>query len=203
MVEKRTLSERKHDDIISAAITEFRNNGFGATSMDNLAARAGVSKRTVYNHFASKEILFQKIAQQMFDYSAKMTAINYQKNLSLAKQLLAFADKELELLASEKFRDLAKIMIGECIHSPELAANTMAQLNEQEQGLEHWITDAISDKKLKTVDSAYAAGQFIALIKASAFWPQITMGLKIPDAKQKQQIAKDTVGMFLAYYALV
>ncbi|WDE13674.1 TetR/AcrR family transcriptional regulator [Thalassomonas haliotis] len=202
MEKKITQSERKHAAILAAAVEEFRDKGFRATSMDSLAARAQVSKRTVYNHFASKEVLFQAIAQQMFDYSAQMTSIRYQSELPLAQQLLEFSDKELDLLASENFRALAKIMIGECIHSPELAASTMAQLNEQELSLEQWIADAVSDQKLKPVDPAYAAGQFVALIKANAFWPQITMGQAIPDTKQKQQIAQDAVGMFLAYYAL-
>jgi len=202
MEKKVTQSERKHAAIIAAAIEEFRDKGFKAASMDSLAARAQVSKRTVYNHFASKEILFQAIAQQLFDYSAQITRIRYQGELPLAQQLMEFAGKELDLLASENFRDLAKIMIGECLHSPELAASTMAQLSEQELSLEQWIGDAISDQKLKQVEPAYAAGQFIALIKANAFWPQITMGQPIPDSTQRQQIARDAVGMFLAYYAL-
>ncbi|MFJ2682098.1 TetR/AcrR family transcriptional regulator, partial [Pseudomonas sivasensis] len=32
------------------SIAEFRDNGFEVTSMDKIAATAGVSKRTVYNH---------------------------------------------------------------------------------------------------------------------------------------------------------
>ncbi|WDE03511.1 TetR/AcrR family transcriptional regulator [Thalassomonas viridans] len=202
MEKKITQSERKRAAILAAAIEEFRDKGFRAASMDSLAARAQVSKRTVYNHFASKEVLFQAIAQQLFDHSAQMTRIRYQSELPLTQQLMEFADKELDLLASAQFRDLAKIMIGECIHSPELAANTMAQLNKQEISLEQWIADAVDDGKLKPVDPAYATGQFIALIKGNAFWPQITMGQPIPDKAQKQQIAEDTVGMFLAYYAL-
>ena len=43
------LTDRKREAIVAAAITEFRANGFEVTSMDKIAATAGVSKRTVYN----------------------------------------------------------------------------------------------------------------------------------------------------------
>ena len=42
------LTDRKREAIIQAAIAEFRDNGFKVTSMDRIAARAEVSKRTVY-----------------------------------------------------------------------------------------------------------------------------------------------------------
>ena len=48
------LTERKRAAIVEAAIDEFRASGYEATSMDRIAARAEVSKRTVYNHFPSK-----------------------------------------------------------------------------------------------------------------------------------------------------
>jgi TetR/AcrR family transcriptional regulator of autoinduction and epiphytic fitness len=53
-----TLSQRKHLAIIEAAIVEFKDNGYNASSMDAVAAHAQASKRTVYNHFPSKEALF-------------------------------------------------------------------------------------------------------------------------------------------------
>ena len=55
---KLTLSQRKRVDILEAARNEFLETGFRDTSMDRVAERAQVSKRTVYNHFPSKEVLF-------------------------------------------------------------------------------------------------------------------------------------------------
>ncbi|MFP4904840.1 TetR/AcrR family transcriptional regulator, partial [Paraburkholderia sp. BR14261] len=43
------LTDRKRAAIVAAAIDEFLASGFDATSMDRIAARANVSKRTVYN----------------------------------------------------------------------------------------------------------------------------------------------------------
>ena len=50
---------RKSDPILMAAKDAFIENGFGNTSMDDVARRAGTTKRTVYNNFGSKERLLE------------------------------------------------------------------------------------------------------------------------------------------------
>ncbi len=202
MSAKLTLKERKREAIISAAVELFLQHGFQNTSMDTICAHAEVSKRTLYNHFASKELLFQAIAQQMFDHCAEVTGISYQAEEALEKQLMAFADKEIALLQSEQFMRLARMMLAECIQSPELSAKAMSEMNDQEQGLEAWIVQAQSDGRLQQADVSYAANQFIALIKAHAFWPQVLMGMPAPDDQLQQQIKEDAVLMFLARYKI-
>ena len=54
----RSLSPLKRAQIIRAGKTVFLARGFGAASVDDIAAKAGVSKMTVYRHFRSKELLF-------------------------------------------------------------------------------------------------------------------------------------------------
>lgn len=54
----RDLDDVKETAIIDAARRAFLSKGFEAASMDQIALLAGVSKRTVYNRFRSKEELF-------------------------------------------------------------------------------------------------------------------------------------------------
>src|SRR5215472_16211908 len=49
--------------IMEAATTLFLRNGYLGTSMDEVAALAGVSKQTVYTHFADKEQLFAELVR--------------------------------------------------------------------------------------------------------------------------------------------
>jgi AcrR family transcriptional regulator len=51
--------------IISAASELFTARGFAATSIDDIASRAGVAKGAVYHHFESKEQIFQRAFEQM------------------------------------------------------------------------------------------------------------------------------------------
>ena len=55
----------KRAAIIVAARQLFLDSGYGATSMDDISAVAGVSKRTVYGHFANKESLFEGVMNRM------------------------------------------------------------------------------------------------------------------------------------------
>src|SRR5579872_792593 len=49
------------DVIVAAATRLFLERGFGAVSMDELAAAAGVARRTLYNQFTSKEEIFREM----------------------------------------------------------------------------------------------------------------------------------------------
>lgn len=62
---------------MQAAIEEFRQHGFNGTSMDRVAAAAEVSKRTVYNHFPSKEDLFEAILMLMWERSRSPEELVY------------------------------------------------------------------------------------------------------------------------------
>jgi TetR/AcrR family transcriptional repressor of mexJK operon len=60
----RPSSERKRAAMLEAARALFLADGYDRTSVDAVAARAGVSKRTVYDHFMDKDGLFGGVVQQ-------------------------------------------------------------------------------------------------------------------------------------------
>ena len=125
-----TLTEKKRLDILAAAQDEFKEKGFLGASMDSLAKRAEVSKRTVYNHFPSKEILFHNIVKQLCDSFSQAVNIEYHADKPLDEQLHVAAINEIQLLESECFRNLNRITISECIRSPELALSTLEHLGQ-------------------------------------------------------------------------
>src|SRR5262252_1705184 len=58
ILERNEVPAGKAESILAAAKRAFLQRGFGAVSMDTIAREAGVSKATVYAHFAGKEELF-------------------------------------------------------------------------------------------------------------------------------------------------
>ena len=60
---KASLMKRKRAAIVDAARCAFLENGYASTSMDRIAAAAGVSIKTVYRHFDNKDDLFSAVMQ--------------------------------------------------------------------------------------------------------------------------------------------
>ncbi|WP_321897861.1 TetR/AcrR family transcriptional regulator [Paraburkholderia heleia] len=195
------LTDRKRAAIVAAAIDEFLAFGFDATSMDRIAARAGVSKRTVYNHFPSKEALFAAILCQLWDASATADAPAYRAGEPLRAQLVELLMRKLRLLSDEAFFKLARVAIAAGIHSPERARDMVARIGEREEDLTVWVRAAAADGRLKTSDPAFASQQLHGIVKAFAFWPQVAMGQPPLDEAQQRQVAESSADLFLARYA--
>ena len=195
------LTDRKRLAVISAAIEEFIAAGFDATSMDRIAARASVSKRTVYNHFPSKEALFAEILRQLWDASHTGEAPAYRADRPLRAQLLELLVRKLSLLNDDAFLSLARVAIAAGIHSPERARDMVARLGEREEDLTVWVRAAAADGRLNTADPVFAAQQLQGLVKAFAFWPQVTMGQPTLTDDEQQKVADSAADMFLARFA--
>src|ERR1700749_1877404 len=70
LTEIRTESRRRRKaerpgEILDAAFTEFARNGYAATTLDQIAERAGVTKGTIYVYFESKEHLFISMVREL------------------------------------------------------------------------------------------------------------------------------------------
>lgn len=194
------LTDRKRLAIITAAAAQFRANGFEATSMDKIALEAGVSKRTVYNHFPSKEELFTETIVQLFERSAALLELPYRSDAGLREQLTELVRLKMRTLEDQDFLDLARVAISEAIHAPERALPIFARLNEREEGVAAWIRAAQADGRLKPGDPAFAATMLQGQIKAFAFWPQVAMGAAPLAPAQQAPVIEAAVSMFLSYF---
>jgi AcrR family transcriptional regulator len=55
---RRLTAEERRTEILDAALSAFSRKGYHATSIDDIAGEAGVSKALIYEHFASKQELY-------------------------------------------------------------------------------------------------------------------------------------------------
>ncbi len=198
------LTDRKREATVQAAIAEFREHGFGGTSMDRIAAAAEVSKRTVYNHFPSKDELFAEILMQLWQRAKGLEVLVYDPARPLREQLLALMAGKLRLITDASFLNLVRVAVAEMMHAPERAQAMVERLGEKEDGdagLAAWIRAAQQDGRLRPADALFAAHQLQALLKGTAFWPQLAMGQKALTAAEQTRLLNDSVDMFLSFYA--
>lgn len=194
------LTDRKREAIVQAAIAEFRDNGFEVTSMDRIAARAEVSKRTVYNHFPSKEELFSEMLHRLWSTAAAQADTTYKPDVPLRDQLRELLDAKMKTLGDSNFIDLARVAIGATIHSPERAQTWVSRLNQREETFTVWVRGAQQDGRLKAVEPVFAASQIHALLKAFAFWPQVTLNEPLLPPDKQREVVESALDLFLCWY---
>jgi TetR/AcrR family transcriptional regulator of autoinduction and epiphytic fitness len=190
----------KRAAILEAALHEFEARGFRETSMDRIAESARVSKRTVYNHFSSKDSLFDAIVAELSERVQQVTDHRYDPALPLERQLRAIGEQLLDMLAAPSFLTLARVAMVEMIRSPDLARRTYELFRERQSGLAQWLADATRDGRLAVDDPVWAADQFLGLVKSFAFWPQILGGQAVPDAATRARILDSSVAVLLGHY---
>ncbi|WP_065188363.1 TetR/AcrR family transcriptional regulator [Shewanella woodyi] len=201
MDKKISRSELKRRAIIGAAMSEFQTKGFKATSMDDVAKRAEVSKRTVYNHFSSKEALFSAIILEMMALLCAFEYFTFSDDIALEVQLEKLVDIEVEQLKSQAFMDMARVIIAEAVHSPELIQGAMDEFNKQETPLNTWFQAALEAGALKCQSLEIIVTQFVGVIKAFCFWPQLLQGAAFPSDEEVVAIKKTVVEMILKQYS--
>jgi AcrR family transcriptional regulator len=95
--------------IVGAAIELFTARGFSATSIDDIARRAGVAKGAVYHHFESKEQIFQRAFEQMTAALAAEVAASAALGKSMLERFERGTLKYLTSIAGIKFRQVILI----------------------------------------------------------------------------------------------
>ncbi|RMN31428.1 Regulatory protein, TetR, partial [Pseudomonas cannabina] len=194
--------DQKREAIVLAAIAEFGDRGFEITSMDRIAARAEVSKRTVYNHFPSKEELFAEMLQRLWNCAPPQSEVIYRAETGLREQLRDLLWGKMRNLTNSSFIDLARVVVGATIHSPERAQVWMARINEREETFSAWIRAAQKDGRLRPVEPGFAATQMHALLKSFAFWPQVTFNAPLLPPAEQDNVVESALNMFLGWYEI-
>ena len=196
---KMSITERKKKQILEAAIAEFQERGFAGASMDRISERAQVSKRTVYNHFESKEELFKAINQCLADQFNAAMEVPYDPDLPIRDALLRLGWAEGDLLTSPCFMNMARMVMSETIRDPKLASDMDARMTKLSV-VEDFMARATREGKLHVPDPKLAATQFMGLIKSRGFFPNIYANRQAT-RDEMAAVIEDSVDMILARYA--
>lgn len=168
--------------------------------MDRIAETAKVSKRTVYNHFESKGVLFTTISEELCDTFSHQSDHPYEADKSVRSQLEAIARQQMKMLCTEKFLRMFKMFVSETLTSPELTQPIMENLEKENIGIVKWIKAASKDGKLRISEPLVAGKQFMALLEAFTSWPYLFGMDRVEEEKDQIGVAKSAVDMFLDHY---
>lgn len=196
--QQESRTNPKRETILDAATMAFRDEGFECTSMDRIAELAGASKRTVYNHFPSKEALFEAVVSRLFDEAMSLDQVSWDPDRSLEDQLADFARAKIRLAEGGPSRCLIRVVFGVFIRQPELVREVMARSAEAERPLATWLRKADEAGRLEVPDPDLAAKIFWAMTRGALFWPQLLEAPMPPEAREA--MLGEIIATFLARY---
>ena len=194
----RRDTSQKRRSIIDAAIREFSERGYDGSSMDRIAELAGASKRTVYNHFPSKDELFQAVIDGFGSQMASLKTIRYDPVRSLEEQLSAFADAEIAVTSSPVWMGFIKALLTVFMRDPKLAREAISRHMGEEDSLTVWMREAGRDGKLEIENPALAARVFSSMLGGAFTWPAVYQGSL--DAASIAPLKDELINTFLCRF---
>jgi TetR/AcrR family transcriptional repressor of mexJK operon len=198
----RPKDPAKRKAILEAAKELFVRYGYDGSSMEAIAAEAGVSKLTVYSHFTDKETLFveavqAKCAERMPELFAEPPA-----GASLESLLLTLGRGFNQLINSPEAIALSRLMVAQGAGNPHLSqlffeAGPQRVLDQMERLLEQ----ARQQGKLKMDSPRRAAEHFLMLVQGCVHF-RLLIGCESPPTEAEAEAhVREVVALFLRAFA--
>jgi len=181
-------SLNKRTAMLDAGIAELAEHGLAGASMESIAGRAEVSKRTLYKHFPSKEAMFEAVLVLLIERVEPLGKLHYDKQRDFAEQLREIAEQEMALICDPDFVRLSRVLMVECMRSEERSQQLIAQFGEKENGLFRWFSEAGNAGKLGKLDPCAIADLFVAMLKSSAYWHSVIGWQPAPNKAMQKRV---------------
>jgi TetR/AcrR family transcriptional repressor of mexJK operon len=192
----KDLAKRKA--ILEAAKTLFLSNGYDGSSMDAIAAEAGVSKLTVYSHFTDKERLFAEAVKSKCEEQLPEFLFELNDNEPVEQVLLHIGRGFSELINSRESVALHRVMVSLAAQGSTLS-QVFYEAGPQRvlHGMAELLRQADQAGKLRVADPLSAADQFFCLIKGGVNFRQLIGCGEALQGAEAEAYVRDAVAVFL------
>jgi len=189
--------------VLQAATSVFLTHGFSAATTDMIQREAGVSKATVYAHFANKEALFTAVIEaECTAFTNTVQGIEFQPG-QLRETLTTLAQTYLSLVLSPRGLALFRVVVAEGPRFPGLARSfyltgpkTMTTLVAEQLDR----AAAAGEIDLSEIGRETAAGLFINMVRSEPQMQCLTHPNAAPSAAQIDQWVDVSVTTFIRAY---
>jgi TetR/AcrR family transcriptional repressor of mexJK operon len=203
-VSSESRSDRKRKVLLLAATEIFLDKGYDGTSMDDVAAKAAVSKPTVYKYFSDKERLFAAV---VLATTSDMNGLVHLVSETVSGQpsvdsgLLLLARRFLTALMQPRVLRLRRLVMANADRFPDVGRSWYEQGFERALATLAMSFQKLADRKLLHVDDPLlAANHFVGLL----LWIPINKAMFTGDHRSSpdelEHFAVAAVRAFLAGY---
>jgi AcrR family transcriptional regulator len=184
------------DRLIQAAREAFMEEGYRA-SVEGIAARAGVAKQTLYNHFPSKDELFSESVGLIA--AAIAVSLDGQTD-DVRATLLRFGATFREKVHGAEGIAMFRTMMAEAVRFPNLAKAFFAKGPDQTATrLAGFLSRAMAAGRLRQNDPRFAAEILMGMLNNLDHFRSLSGDTPLPEALEKDRIGQ-IVDCFLRAY---
>jgi TetR/AcrR family transcriptional regulator, mexJK operon transcriptional repressor len=185
------------DKILDAGTELFLSEGFGTTSIEAVARKARISKRTFYSRFHDKAALYRAVVQRLLERWLPQFEAAFERSAPLATVLERSARQMLTLALSPEALALRRLLVAEAERFPELVEIAIAQ--GARRGIER-VAALLEDERhagnIALDDCQFAAMQFQEMVLAIPLRRAMGFGLPMTGTEQDRW-AQQCVGLFI------
>ncbi len=196
----RPVDTAKRQAIVKAAVKSFFDVGYAASTIEQIAADAGVSKVTIYNQFGDKRALFVAAVEQECSRMSGLFAIDSQAGGSFRDKMTVIGEAMVAFLARPEMVQFERRIAAETEHEPELG---MAFLTAGPWAMKRqfaaFLESASGRGELSIADPMLAAEQFVSLCKGMGDLERRFSA--VPDEADNAARICGAVEVFLTAYA--
>ncbi|WP_313025246.1 TetR/AcrR family transcriptional regulator [Pseudomonas lopnurensis] len=210
MIEKHSISPgpgrpkdpAKREAILAAAQVLFLGNGYEGSSMDAIAAEAGVSKLTLYSHFKDKDALFCAAVKATCETRLPRRLFQLEDDCKIDEVLLTVGRAFHELVNSPESIGLHRVMVAMATQNQALVRMFFEAGPQQLLfDLQQLFAQAGARGLLDIAEPLRAAEHFCSLIKGVQHF-RLLIGYAEPlQAEAAERHVQDAVHLFLRAYA--
>jgi len=196
----RPSDAAKREAILVAASEAFFDRGFAATSIEQVAADAGVSKVTIYNHFTDKRGLFAASVERECEKMRGHFSIDTLGDGSIGERLGTLGAAMVAFMSRPEMVQFDRRIAAETAHDPTLGhAFLKAGPWRMKDAFTTWLAHACAQGELRIADPELAAEQFVSMCKGIGDLER-RFGAEPDEADTRRRI-EGAVEVFLAAYA--
>ena len=196
-------SAAKRASVLDAAQGCFLEHGYANTSMDMVAARAGVSKATIYAHFDSKDVLFGAIiCRRCEDQGEGLGALALTEGMDARVALTAIASHLMAMLMAPEIIEIYRLVVAESPRHPDLARVYYEQGPARGKQRIAEMLEALTQRGLLAVPDAWKATDlFVNMLRGEVFH-RLLLGLPPSDRITLDATIAEAVELMLARYGV-
>ncbi|MEO8746352.1 MAG: TetR/AcrR family transcriptional regulator [Rhodanobacter sp.] len=163
----RPKDMEKRAAILVAAKALFIRNAFAGTSMDAIAAEAGVSKLTVYSHFGDKDNLFREVIRSRIQDLLPAEIYEYRAGVDIGDTLRMIARAHMQIDCQPENIGTFRAILSDCRHGNPRYGKLLWEEGpaRTHRLLERLLQQAVDHTMLEIPNVQAASVQFFSLIK--------------------------------------